>query len=149
MYPYPRTPAANDTDWLPGAQRAFHPNLRASFNGTRYNLDGFLEVYKVFSKTIGTNFEQWQQWRDFYVASPDSWDPKSRGGIVTTMGFNGGKTRAGVTLYAPNAGYFVVEEIKGRRWITEIREQSTLASAFQLPKDGQLWKCRPEYEICG
>lgn len=65
------------------------------------------------------------------------------------MGFNGGKTRVGVTLYAPNAGYFVVEEIGGRRWITEIREQSTLASAFQLPKDGQLWKCRPEYEICG
>ncbi|KAF1958475.1 hypothetical protein CC80DRAFT_469526 [Byssothecium circinans] len=155
LYPYPRSSTdPNNTDWTIGYEKTFHPTLRASFNGTRFNYDGFLNLYKSFSGIIGANYIEWQQWRDFYVASPDSWDAKSRGGVVTTQGFNGGVLRSSnngqnVTNHSPNAGFFVVEEIEGRRWITEIREQSTLASAYQLPKDGQKWPCRGAYEVCG
>ncbi|PVI04346.1 hypothetical protein DM02DRAFT_651734 [Periconia macrospinosa] len=148
FYPYPRGDDPANTDWIAGYEDTFHPSARLSFNGTRFNRDGFLQLYKTFSSSIGQNFAQFQQFRDYYVASPDSWNATSIGGTVSAQGFNGGIFRNGITLHAPNAAFITVEEREGRRWITELREQSTLMSASQLPKDGQLWPCNPEYEVC-
>ncbi|CAI6305494.1 unnamed protein product [Periconia digitata] len=145
FYPYPRS---NGPDWEPTFLEVVDPSARLSFNGTRYNQDGFLQLWKGFNATIGQNFEQWQQWRDYYVASPDSWDPKSIGGVVSAQGFNGGIMRGGAVIHAPNAAFVIVEEREGRRVITEFREQSTLASAVQLPKEGQKWPCNPEFQVC-
>lgn len=149
FYPYPRGGDPNNTDWIGGFHEYFHPSAHVSFNGTRYNPDGFLQIWGAFSTIIGKNYEQWQNWRDYYVASPDSWNSTSIGGVVSAQGFNGGILKGGVVSHAPNSAFMIVEEIEGRRWITEFREQSTLASAFQLPKDGQLWPCNPEYQVCG
>lgn len=150
FYPYPRTEAADDTDWLPGYKAAIHPNGRFSWNNTRYNYDGFLKIYKGFSSAIGLSYGTgWQQWRDYYVASPDTWDPKGRGGVVTTQGFTGGILRNHTkAINYPNAGYFVVKEIHGRRWIWELREHGTSPSVTTLPKEGQYWTCDPTYEDC-
>ncbi|OAG09157.1 uncharacterized protein CC84DRAFT_1174507 [Paraphaeosphaeria sporulosa] len=103
-----------------------------------------------FSSAIGKNYGTgWQQWRDYYVASPDTWDPKGRGGVVTTQGFNGGVLRnQTVANNYPNAGYFVVKEIEGRRWIWELREHGTAPTAQTLPEMGQKWPCDPVYEVC-
>ncbi|CAJ2505419.1 Uu.00g128130.m01.CDS01 [Anthostomella pinea] len=90
---------------------------------------------------IGAHYAEFQQWRDYYVALPDSWDATSRGGVVNTQGFNGGVLKSGVTSQAPVGGYFLVEEIDNRRWITEIRQQNTLPSSVQLPKQGDFWPC--------
>jgi hypothetical protein len=149
FYPYPRTQAANDTDWLPGFLNAFHPDVRASFNNTRYNRDGFAEVYKGFSAAIGAGYGTgWQQWREFYVSSPNTWDPKDKGGVVTGQGFNGGVLRGQtVAQNYPNAAYFVIEEIRGKRWIVEFREHGT-SPGQALPKEGQKWPCDSAYEVC-
>ncbi|KAF2442623.1 hypothetical protein P171DRAFT_487843 [Karstenula rhodostoma CBS 690.94] len=150
FYPYPRTETANDTDWIEGYTNAIHPDGRFGWNNTRYNYDGFLQIYKGFSSAIGKNYGTvWQQWRDYYVASPDTWDPKGRGGVVTTQGFNGGvlKNQTVANNY-PNAGYFLVKEIEGRRWIWELREHGTAPTAQTLPEVGQKWPCDPVYEVC-
>ncbi|KAF1969173.1 hypothetical protein BU23DRAFT_539969 [Bimuria novae-zelandiae CBS 107.79] len=151
FYPYPRTEAANDTNWVAGYKAAFHPDGRFSFNNTGYNYDGFQAVYTMFSKVIGQNYGTgWQQWRDYYVSSPDAWDPKSKGGQVTGMGYNGGVLRGQtVATNYPNAAYFVIKEIEGRRWIWELREQSTSPTAQWLPQYGQNWPCDPTIEVCG
>jgi hypothetical protein len=82
--------------------------------------------------------------------SPDSWDPQGRGGVVTATGFHGGLLKgAKEAMHYPNAGYFVVKEIKGRRWLMELREHGTAPSATTLPEKGQLWKCDPKIEKCG
>lgn len=150
FYPYPRTASADDTDWLPGYEKAFHPDGRFSFNNTRYNYDGFREVYKGFSKAIGAAYGTgWQQWRDFYIVSPDSWDPQGKGGVITVQGFNGGILRGQTTaINYPFGGFIVVKEIEGRRWITELREHGTNPSATTLPKEGQKWPCDPVIEVC-
>ncbi|KAJ4345358.1 uncharacterized protein N0V89_011488 [Didymosphaeria variabile] len=141
---------ADDTDWVAGYTNAFHPDGRFGFNNTRYNYDGFLQTYKGFSSAIGKSYGTgWQQWRDYYVASPDTWDPQGRGGVVTTQGFHGGVLRnQTVANNYPNAGYFVVKEIEGRRWIWELREHGTAPSAQTLPEVGQKWPCDPVYEVC-
>ena len=123
-----------------------HPTLRASFNGTKFDLAGFRNVFKTFSALIGQNYgtptgNGWQTWRDYYISSPDA-DPKSKGGLLVATGFNGGipkgQTKA---INAPNGAFWVVEDIDGERWITEQREMSTLASAVQLPKAGSWAGC--------
>ncbi|KAF2634831.1 hypothetical protein P280DRAFT_554215 [Massarina eburnea CBS 473.64] len=109
--PIPRTSNSNNTDWVAGFEKTFHPGFRAAFNGTRYKIDGWMGLYKGFGSIIGQNYVEWQQWRDYCVASPDSWNSTSRGGVVNTQGFNGGVVSGAngrnVTSHAPNAGYFV------------------------------------------
>jgi len=123
-----------------------HPTLRASFNGSKYDLDGFRETFIAFSGIIGANFGTetgtgWQMWRDYYISSPDS-DPKSKGGILVATGYNGGVPKGQTVAFnAPNGAFWVVEDIGGKRWITEQREISTLPSAFQLPKAGSWEGC--------
>ncbi|KAJ4296179.1 hypothetical protein N0V90_006223 [Kalmusia sp. IMI 367209] len=98
---------ADDTEWVAGFEGAVHSSARCAFNNTRYNRDGFLQVYRGFSNAIGKNYGTgWQQWRDYYVASPDTWDPQGKGGVVTIMGFNGGVLRnQNVAANYPNAGF--------------------------------------------
>lgn len=150
FYPYPRSETADDLDWLPAFKTAIHPDGRFGWNNTRYNYDGLLQIYKMFSSVIGANYGTgWQQWRDYYVSSPDTWDPSGRGGVVTTQGFNGGVLRNHtVANNYPNAAYFVVKEIEGKRWIWELREHGTAPSAQTLPEVGQKWPCDPTYEVC-
>ena len=127
---------------MPGFDRVMSPDLRASFNGTRFDLEGLRAAFKSFSALIGQNYgtEGWQQWRDAYVASPDT-DGIGKGGIVVATGFNGGIVRNATTaVNAPNAAFLVVEEVQGKRVFTEYRELSTLPSAYQLPKGGN-WTC--------
>jgi hypothetical protein len=70
------------------------------------------------------------------------------------MGYNGGiLKKTGKPDFAPNAAYFVVKEIDGRRCITEIREHSTLNGSPLpeiWPREGQdqrPWGYRPDYEF--
>ncbi|KAF2871026.1 hypothetical protein BDV95DRAFT_52716 [Massariosphaeria phaeospora] len=139
FYPYPRTPAANDTDWKKGYYETFHPSLRASFNNTRYDYTTFVKAYEGFSAAISQNYGTgWQQWRDFYVASPHATNVTSRGGVVISMGVNGGILRGQTEANNyPNAGYWIVEEINDRRWVTVLTELST--SPAQPLVDGGQW----------
>jgi hypothetical protein len=151
FYPYPLAPDGTAHDWLSGFQDTFHPTTRFSWNSTKFDYDRFLNLYYGFNATIAASYGTgWQMWRDFYVSSPDSFDPLSKGGIVTGQGFNGGILKGQTAAFnAPNAAFFVVEVIDGRRWVTEFREHGTLGSPAQLPRtNGTVWACMPEYEIC-
>lgn len=151
FYPYPLEPNGETHDWVSGFQDTFHPDARFSWNSTKFDYDGFFNLYLGFNATIAASYGPgWQAWRDYYVSSPDSFDPLSKGGIVTGQGFNGGVLLGQTEAFnAPNAAYFVIEVIDGRRWVTEFREHGTLQSPAQLPRtNGTVWPCRPEYEIC-
>jgi hypothetical protein len=123
--------------WAPHYEETFHESLRASFNGSKYNYDGFLEVYKLFSGIIDKNYGTgWQQWRDYYVSSPDP-DLKSKGGYLISQGFNGGLLKnMEVPTHYPNTKFWVVEGFDGVRKVIEIRELSTSPTAYQLNKTG-------------
>jgi hypothetical protein len=123
-----------------------HPTLRASFNGTKSGFDGFRKTFISLSRIIGANYGTetgtgWQVWRDYYISSPDA-DPKSKGGLLVATGYNGGVPKgAKDAINAPNGAFWVVEDIGGKRWITEQREIGTLPSASQLPKGGSWEGC--------
>jgi hypothetical protein len=120
-----------------------HPTLRASFNGTKYDREGFRNLFLLFSNLIGKQYApgDFHPWREYYVASPFPTEG-SKGGLITATGYNGGLIKGKEEpFYSPNGAFWTVEDIGGRRWITEQREQSTLPTPNQLTPGGSWDNC--------
>ncbi|KAF2192026.1 hypothetical protein K469DRAFT_346475 [Zopfia rhizophila CBS 207.26] len=135
FFPYPENGA-----WDQVFTRSFAPELKATFNGTQYNYDGWLRLYKNFNVTLGKNFAPFKHGFLNTLAVPNASGDK--GGFVYLIGWQGGThTVLKRDLYFTDAAFAVVKEVYGgERRIVEFRESSNIPNTAPMP-DPNEWEC--------
>ncbi|KAH8927768.1 hypothetical protein BT69DRAFT_1347078 [Atractiella rhizophila] len=134
FFPYP----ANG-DWASAYDEVFSPSVLASFNGSRFDFNGFKTLYTGVNKTIGTNFQQFDHGFLSIYAAPNSNGDK--GGFAQVTGWEGGRTRLGTDIWYTDGAFAVIEDIGGgKRQIVEFRESSNIPNTGALPPT-QNWAC--------
>ncbi|KAF2647813.1 hypothetical protein K491DRAFT_723100 [Lophiostoma macrostomum CBS 122681] len=134
FFPYP---ANGQWDLIFAA--TFSEALKATFNDTHYDYDGWLQLYHNFNVTIGQNFAPFQHGVLNTVAVPNA--NGDQGGFVYVLGWEGGfQTQLKRDLYFTDALFAVVKDCDGRRKITEFRESSNIPNTAPLPPPKN-WTC--------
>jgi hypothetical protein len=134
FFPYPANGA-----WDQAFASTFSPDVKATFNDTHYNYDGWLELYHSFNVTLGKNFAPFVHGFLSTLAVPNANGDK--GGFVYMMGWEGGfHTLLKRDLYFTDAVFAVVKEIDGERRVVEMRESSNIPNTAPMPEPNG-WEC--------
>ena len=134
FFPYP----ANGP-WDLVFANAFSKDLKATFNDTHYNYDGWMSLYKSFNVTLGANFAPFRHGFISSVAVPN--DNGDKGGFAYILGWEGGNhTALKRDLYFTDASFAVIREVDGKRKIVEFRESANIPNTAPLPTPNE-WEC--------
>jgi hypothetical protein len=118
----------------------FSPDLKATFNDTHYNYEGWLKLYHNFNVTLGQSFgDAFKHGAINTLGVPDMNGDK--GGFAYMIGWEGGfHTLLKRDLYFTDATFAVVKEIGGKRKIVEFRESSNIPNTAPMPPANE-WTC--------
>jgi hypothetical protein len=131
-------PHPTNTAWDTAYDEVFSPDVRASFNGTKFDFQGFKSLYHVFNQSLALHFgKAFSHETVDVVAVPNQHD---KGGFVYITGREGGKTVIGTDVWLSDAAFAEVIEIDGKRVIIEMRESSNLPYVGPLP-GVKNWTC--------
>lgn len=134
FFPYPQNGA-----WDQVFASIFSPDVKATFNDTHYNYDGWLQLYHNFNVTLGKTFAPFRHGFLSSLAVPSNNGDK--GGFVYLMGWEGGfHALLKRDLYFTDAVFAVVKEINGERKVVEMRESSNIPNTAPLPEPNE-WEC--------
>lgn len=134
FFPYPANGA-----WDTVFASTFSPSLKATFNNTHYDFDGWLQLYRNFNVTLGQNFAPFRHGFINTLAVPNANGDK--GGFVYMIGWEGGfHALLKRELYFTDAAFAVVEEHSGERRIVEFRESSNIPNTAPMPPPNE-WEC--------
>jgi hypothetical protein len=134
FFPYPQNGA-----WDQVFASTFSPDVKATFNDTHYNYDGWLQLYHSFNVTLGKNFAPFNHGFLNTLAVPN--DNGDKGGFVYMMGWEGGfHTLLKRDLYFTDALFAVVKDVNGERKVVEIRESSNIPNTAPMPEPNE-WEC--------
>jgi hypothetical protein len=134
FFPYPANGA-----WDHAFAETFSPDVKATFNDTHYNYDGWLKLYHSFNTTLGRNFAVFNHGFINTLAVPNANGDK--GGMVYSVGWEGGLTALKRDVYFTDAVFAVVKDVGGKRRIVEIRESSNIPNTAPLPETNE-WTCK-------
>ncbi|KAF2800398.1 hypothetical protein K505DRAFT_228858 [Melanomma pulvis-pyrius CBS 109.77] len=134
FFPYPANGA-----WDKVFATTFSPDLKATFNDTHYNYDGWLQLYRNVNVTLGKNFAPFKHGFINTLAIPNANGDK--GGTVYMIGWEGG-THALLKrdLYFTDALFAVVKDVGGKRKVVEFRESSNIPNTAPMPEPNE-WTC--------
>ncbi|KAF2871169.1 hypothetical protein BDV95DRAFT_494982 [Massariosphaeria phaeospora] len=134
FFPFPANGA-----WDEVYANAFSKDVIASFNDTRFNYDGWLELYHNFNVSLGRNFEPFKHGFISTTAIPNMNGDK--GGFGYLIGWEGGlHTALKRDLWFTDASFIVVKEVNGQRKIVEMRESANIPNSAPLPEQDP-WTC--------
>ena len=134
FFPYPANGA-----WDKVFAETFSREVRATFNSTLYNYDGWLEFYHNVNVTLGKSFAPFKHGFISTLAIPN--ENGDKGGTFYAIGWEGGvHALLKRDLYYTDALFAVIREVNGERRVTEIRESSNIPNTAPKPKPNE-WTC--------